>query len=203
MLKVGLTGSIAVGKSHVLSVFEQLGCAVLDADQIAREVVRPGCPAYHDIVSHFGREVLNSDGSIDRTRLGRTVFEDEQKRSLLNSIVHPRVMGAIDRQLSEIAATQPDGIGIVDAALIIEAGLRRHFDKLIVVYCDAEAQVERIVYRDKLSHEEAVKRIRAQLTSDEKRAYADFEINTNGSLAETRQQVESIYATLRKLVGRE
>src|SRR5688572_9151326 len=136
MLKVGLTGSIAVGKSHVLAVFGELGCHVLDADQTARDVVKPGTPGLARIVSEFGEGVLTPTGELDRVKMASIVFADEKMRLLLNSIVHPLVFEAQDRWLSERELEDPDGIAIVDAALMIESGGYRRFERLIVVWCE-------------------------------------------------------------------
>jgi dephospho-CoA kinase len=199
MLKVGLTGSIAVGKSYVLSVFRELGCHTVDADEVAREVIQPCRPAYHDIVREFGQGVLLSDGSINRMALGELVFNDSHKRHRLNAIVHPRIMEEINETISRTREVEPQGTVIVDAALIIEAGLQKSFDKLIVVLCTPQTQIERLMHRDHLSREMAQKRIEAQMSSEEKRAYADFEIDTSGSFKHTRQQVEQVYQALRKV----
>src|SRR6185503_11993941 len=145
MLKVGLTGSIAVGKSYVLSVLAELGCVTFDADKIAHKVMEPGRAAYQDIVREFGEDVLDSDGSIDRRKLGAIVFGDEARRMRLNEIVHPRVKEEQDFLLAEAAAHDPNGIAIIDAALLIESGGYKRFDKLIVVFCDRDTQIERLM----------------------------------------------------------
>lgn len=196
MLKVGLTGSIAVGKSFVVSVFEELGCVTFDADKIAHAVMEPGTPAYKELVAEFGREVLAEDGRIDRTRLGAIVFADEQRRNRLNEIVHPRVIQEQDRLIREAEAVKPDGIAIVDAALMIESGGYKRFDKLIVVYCDRDTQIERLMRRNQLTRVEAERRVGAQMSSEEKRRYADYEIDTSGSFEETRAQVVSVFNQL-------
>src|SRR5215471_17806681 len=135
MLKVGLTGSIAVGKSYVVSVLAELGCVTFDADKVAHSVMERGRPAYEDVVSEFGEGVLAPDGSIDRTKLGQIVFATEARRLRLNEIVHPRVIEEQNRLLKEAEIRNPGGIAVIDAALMIESGGYRRFDKLIVVYC--------------------------------------------------------------------
>jgi dephospho-CoA kinase len=200
MLKVGLTGSISVGKSFVLGVFRELGCHVLDADQTARDVVEPGLPAFDDIVEQFGREVVAADGSIDRSRLGYVVFADSAKRELLNSIVHPRVMEKQDLWLYEVEGHDPNGVAIVDAALMIESGGYKRFDKLIVVWCEPDVQLGRLMSRDGLSEIDAKKRIAAQMPQDEKKRYADFLINTSKSHEDTRTQTVEIFSQLKLLV---
>jgi dephospho-CoA kinase len=196
MLKVGLTGSIAVGKSFVLSVLRELGCATFDADKIAHSVMEPGRPAYEDIVREYGREVLSKDGSIDRAKLGAIVFADEHRRKRLNEIVHPRVIQEQDRLLREVEASTPDGIAVMDAALIIESGGYKRFDKLIVAFCERETQIERLMRRNGITREDAERRIAAQMSSDEKRGYADFEVDTSGTFDQTRQRVTEVFNQL-------
>lgn len=193
MLKVGLTGSIAVGKSFVLSVLGELGCATFDADKIAHSVMEPGRPAYEDIVREFGREILAEDGSIDRVKLGAIVFADEARRTRLNQIVHPRVIEEQNRLLGEVEASRPDGIAVMDAALIIESGGYKRFDKLIVAFCDRETQIERLTRRNGITREDAELRIAAQMSSEEKRRYADYEIETSGSYDQTRARVTEVF----------
>src|SRR6185295_14784875 len=163
MLRVGLTGSIAVGKSFVSGVLAELGCRVLDADKTAREVVEPGSLALRDVVAQFGPEVVQSDGTLDRAALGALVFQDASKRAILNSILHPYIIAQQDEQLREWEAVDAGGIAIVDAALMIESGGYKRFDKLIVVHCRPEVQVERLMRRDKLSRDEALRRINSQM----------------------------------------
>ena len=198
MLKVGLTGSIAVGKSFVVSVLAELGCVVFDADKIAHSVMEPNQPAYLDLVNEFGEAILGSDARIDRNRLGPIVFADPERRRRLNEIVHPRVIEAQNRLLAEAEAQHPDGIAIIDAALMIESGGYKRFDKLIVVYCDRETQIARLMARNQITREEAERRVAAQMTSEEKRRYADYEIDTSGGFAETRRQVLDVYNELRR-----
>lgn len=200
MLKVGLTGSIAVGKSFVLEVFRELGCFVLDADRTARDVVEPAEPAFADIVKHFGQDVVAPDGTLDRPKLGSIVFNDAVKREQLNSIVHPRVMEAQNNWLREIDEQHPDAIAIVDAALMIESGGYKRFDKLIVVWCESDRQLERLMSRDDLEEAEAKKRIAAQMPQDEKKRYADFLIDTSKSHEDTRRQTVEIFSQLKLLV---
>lgn len=199
MLKVGLTGSIAVGKSFVCDVFRELGCHVLDADITAREVVERGTNGLQSIVQEFGSEVLAEDGSLDRKKLGAIVFDDESKRQVLNSIVHPLV---IEKQNEWIAAREvedPTGIAIVDAALMIESGGYKRFDKLIVVWCEPEIQLARLTNREGLSREDAERRIASQMPQNEKKAFADFLIDTSGGFDDTRNHVVETFRSLRHL----
>jgi len=199
LLRVGLTGSIAVGKSFVLEIFRELGCHVLDADKTAREVVEPETKGLAEIVENFGDEILSADGSLDRNKLGRIVFADEGKRQLLNSIVHPLVIEAQNEWIERCERDDPDGIAIVDAALMIESGGYKRFDKLIVVWCRPEIQLERLMLRDGLSADEAARRIAAQMPQDEKKSYADYLINTSNGFEDTRDQTAEIFGQLRVL----
>ena len=198
MLRVGLTGSIAVGKSFVASVFTELGCHVLDADAAARTVVVPGTEGLRRVVEAFGTEILRPDGSLDRPRLGAIVFADAQRRALLNSILHPLIIAAQDTEMRRWEERDPQGIGIVDAALMIETGSYRRFDKLIVVYCQTHVQLERLMRRSGLSLAEAEERIAAQMPQDEKKRYADYLIDTTEGFESTRQQTEDIYVELKE-----
>lgn len=197
MLKVGLTGSIAVGKSYVCSILGELGCHVLDADQTARDVVKPGTEGLEQIVEEFGYDVLTSFGDLDRKKLGAIVFSDEKKRELLNLIVHPLVIKAQDRWIHEREEIDPEGIVVVDAALMIESGGYRRFDKLIVVWCDAAIQLQRLMLRDDLTEEEAQKRIDSQMSQEEKKGYADHLIDTSHGFDDTRKQTVEVYHQLR------
>jgi dephospho-CoA kinase len=201
MLKVGLTGSIAVGKSFVLSVFSELGCHVLDADRTAREVVMPGTPGLAEIVREFGKGVLTTEGALDRPKMASIVFADEEKRLLLNSIVHPLVFEAQDRWLRERETEDPDGIAIIDAALMIESGGYRRFEKLIVVWCEPEIQFERLIKRDRMSEDEAKRRIASQMPQEEKKKYADFLIDTSGGFEATRERCGQVHSELIQLIS--
>lgn len=197
MLQVGLTGSIAVGKSYVLGVFRELGCYVLDADQVARDVVEPGTVGLDRVVEKFGREVLRSDGSLDRAALGSIVFSDEAKRLALNSIIHPLVFLEQDRWLKEREAKDPNGIAIVDAALMIESGGYKRFDKLIVVWCEPELQLQRLMSRNGIDREEAERRIASQMPQAEKKKFADFLIDTSNTFEDTRRRTSEVFDRLK------
>ncbi|HYE16336.1 MAG TPA: dephospho-CoA kinase [Pyrinomonadaceae bacterium] len=199
MLRVGLTGSIAVGKSYVTALLAGLGCRVIDADEVARRVVEPGTEGLRRVVEAFGGGVLAADGTLDRARLGAVVFGDEGKRRLLNSILHPLIMEEQDEQLRRWEREEPHGIGVVDAALMIESGGYRRFDKLIVVHCRPEVQLERLMRRNSLTREDAERRIASQMPQEEKLRYADFTIDTSGDYEETRRQTEEVYLKLRDL----
>ena len=201
MLRAGLTGSIAVGKSFVSSVLAELGCHVLDADQTAREVVAQGSAGLKAIVAEFGGEVLRDDGTLDRAKLGAIVFADETRRARLNAILHPLIISAQDEWLRQRAAEDPRGIGIVDAALMIETGSYKRFDKLIVVHCRTELQLERLVKRDGLNVAEAERRIASQMPQEEKKSFADYLIDTSNGFDETRAQVATVYESLKALAA--
>ena len=199
MLRVGLTGSIAVGKSYVVSVLAELGCVTFDADKVAHNVMTPGRPAYEDIKKEFGDKVLAPDGSIDRGKLGEIVFANHERRARLNEIVHPRVIEEQNRLLLEAEANSPDGIAVIDAALMIESGGYKRFEKLIVVYCDRETQIERLMRRNQITRQDAEARIAAQMSSAEKRKFADYEIDTTGGFVQTREQVVELHRELQRL----
>jgi dephospho-CoA kinase len=199
MLKVGLTGSIAVGKSFVLGVLVELGCRVLDADATAREVVTPGAPGLKAVVDAFGKEVLTEDGALDRSKLGEIVFADEEKRLLLNSILHPFIIAAQDEQMRRWEEQEPQAIAVVDAALMIESGGYRRFDKVIVVHCRPDVQLERLMSRDGLNRKDAEQRIAAQMSQDEKKKFADFLIDSSDGFDSARQQTETVFRRLREL----
>ena len=201
MLKVGLTGSIAVGKSFVLTILSELGCHVLDADKTAREVVSPGMPGLKEVSKAFGEGILKPDGTLDRAKLGTIVFADESKRLQLNSILHPFIISAQDEQLREFEQGDQNGIAVVDAALMIESGSYRRFDKVIVVHCRPEVQLERLIARDGISSAEAEKRIAAQMPQEEKKKYADFLIDTSKGFEATRDRTKEVFAALQKLNG--
>jgi len=200
MLRVGLTGSIGVGKSFVASVFVELGCHVLDADQTAREVVMPGTPGLKALTEAFGEEILSTDGTLDRKRLGALIFADQSQRQRLNHILHPFIIARQDEIMNAWEAEDPDGIGIIDAALMIESGGYKRFDKLIVVHCRPEVQLERLMLRDKLSRDEALRRINSQMPQEEKQKFADYLIDTSDGFESTRSRSVEIYQKLIRVI---
>jgi len=196
MLKVGLTGSIATGKSFVLDVLRELGARTIDADQVARDCVAPGTPGLQAVVTEFGDDLLTADGSLNRGKLGAIVFADESRRQKLNSILHPFIIARQDEIMQQWAQETPNAIFVVDAALMIESGGYKRFDKLIVVHTRAEIQLERLMKRDNLSREEAQRRINSQMPQEEKKQYADFLVDTSAGFENTRAQVEAIWQEL-------
>ena len=199
MLRVGLTGSIATGKSFVSGVLAGLGCRVVDADELARRVVEPGTEGLRAVVEEFGAEVLSDDGKLERARLGAVVFGDARRRERLNSILHPLIIAEQDALLRRWEREDARGVAVVDAALMIESGGYRRFDKLVVVHCRPEVQLERLMRRNSLSRAEAERRIAAQMPQEEKLRYADFSIDTSGSFEETRARTEEVYTALRRI----
>lgn len=196
MLRVGLTGSIGVGKSFVTSILRELGCHTIDADETAREVVAPGQPGLNAIVEAFSPLVLAADGTLNRSNLGALVFADEGKRQLLNSLLHPFIIERQDQILREWEARDPNGIGVVDAALMIESGGSTRFDKLIVVHCRPEIQLQRLMERNNFSEVESKKRIAAQMAQEDKLRFADYTIDTSAGFEDTRRQTEQVYEAL-------
>ncbi|MCA1625330.1 MAG: dephospho-CoA kinase [Acidobacteria bacterium] len=200
MLKVGLTGSIAVGKSFVCDIFRELGAFVLDADQTAREVVALNTKGLKAIVENFGKEILQANGELDRAKLGAIVFADERKRQLLNSIVHPLVIERQNDWLRKCESENADAICIIEAALMIESGGYKRFDKIIVVWCEPAIQLERLRLRNNLSSEEAIRRINSQMPQEEKKCYADFLIDTSKGFEAARQHTLEVFEQLKLLI---
>ena len=192
-----------MGKSFVSSVLAELGCRLLDADETAREVVAPGSPALQDVVAKFGPDVLKSDGTLDRQRLGALVFADSETRASLNSLLHPYIIAQQDQRLRDWESLDANGIAIVDAALMIESGGYKRFDKLIVVYCRADVQLQRLMTRDNLDRDEAEARIAAQLSQEEKMKFADYLIDTSEGFEHTRKRTTEVYAQLCAAMGKE
>ena len=200
-MRVGLTGSIAVGKSFVTGIFRELGCRTLDADETAREVVRPGTAGLRAIVAAFGDEILREDGTLDRARLGAIVFANENERQRLNSLLHPFIIAEQDALMRRWEAEDPNGIGIIDASLMIESGGYRRFDKIVVVHCRPEIQLKRLMARNNLEREEAERRIAAQMPQEEKMRYADFLIDTSEGFEDTHKRTKEVYNALRAFGG--
>jgi len=197
MVEVGLTGGIASGKSTVANFFKELGVYLIDWDVLAQEVVHPYLKAWEGIVKYFGKEVLNEDLTINRQKLGEIVFNDKEKLEKLNQIVHPEVFKEDERRVDKIRRLNSEAVIIKDIPLLIEVGLQRFVDKVVVVYASEEIQIKRLVERG-AQLEEAKKRVKAQQPLEEKVKFADFVIYNNGSLEETRKQVERIYGIIKK-----
>jgi len=196
MLTVALTGGIASGKSIVAEVLRRRGCHVDKSDDVARGIMAPGRPAWEKIVARFGPAVLKSDRTIDRRKLGSIVFADAAARRFLDALVHPLVM---EKKRETIARLDREGkvkIFVSEAALTLEAGFADFFDKIVVAYCPEEIQVQRLTGRDGLGREEALRIIRAQMPAAEKLEYADYVVDTSGSIDETIAQAEELYEQL-------
>ena len=200
MLRVGLTGGIATGKSTVGAMFVELGCHLIESDQITHQLFEPGQAVHATVVQQFGKRILAADGTIDRRILGDIVFKDPQARAKLNSLVHPAIIQRQQEWLKEMEAQDRRGIAIVDAALMIEVGTYKNYDKVIVVTGSPEIQRERLRARSALSEEQIESRIRSQMPTEEKLKYADFVIDNSGSIGSTRAQVERVYRQLRAAV---
>jgi dephospho-CoA kinase len=196
MLRVGLTGGLASGKSFVGKALASLGCHAISADELGHEVLMPGGEAYEDVVREFGRGVLAPDGTIDRSRLAAEVFGRPERLAALNGLVHPPVIRREERMLGEFEARDPNGIAVVEAAILIETGSYRRFDKIVLAVAAREQQIERAVARG-LSREQAIARIERQIPLEEKRTYADYVIDTSGQKEDTLRQVREVYQALR------
>jgi dephospho-CoA kinase len=199
VLVAGLTGGIASGKSTVARFFGKLGAQVIDADELARKVVEPGTPGWHRVVETFGKEYLTPYGELDRKRLARLVFQDPQAKELLEAIIHPRIMSLRRKITREILREDPKALIIFDIPLLIEAGLHRKVDRVIVVWVPRETQIQRLIGRDKLTRQEAEERLKNQMPLDEKLPFAHYVVDNSGLLEETEKQVEKIYRELKIL----
>lgn len=192
---IGLTGGIATGKSTVSALFREHDIPVVDADLIARDVVEPGKPAYNQIVQTFGREILHRDGQIDRKKLGDIVFSDEAKRHALNSIVHPQIRKEMVQQ-AKAAQEAGHKLVVMDIPLLFESKLQHMVDRIVLVYVPAEVQLARLIERDEVQEQHALKRIRAQLPIYTKKEEATYLIDNSGTREHTKEQVERLLATL-------
>jgi dephospho-CoA kinase len=195
---IGLTGGIATGKSTVSAIFENAGAVVIDADRIARKVVKKGLPAYRKIVRHFGENVLLPDGEINRSLLGDIIFNDPQKKNLLNSIVHPHVREEQNRQLKRIQKNNPNTIVILDIPLLIESQMVQDLSEVIVVYAPEHIQVKRLIKRDHISQADALARIRSQMPIEEKKNKATIVIDNSGAMESTRKQALEIFKKIKE-----
>jgi dephospho-CoA kinase len=198
MLRVGLTGGIATGKSEVAAMLRDRDCPVLEIDPLGHEMLEPGQDAYKEIVREFGPEILIAGEKVDRAKLGAIVFSDPGKRARLNEILHPRILDVVTKWFAALDSPGGPEVAVVVAALIVESGYHKQLDKLIVCWCRPEQQAERLVARG-LTEEQARQRIASQMPVDEKRKYADELIDCSGTLAATEKQVEAALAKLKAL----
>jgi dephospho-CoA kinase len=199
MLKVGLTGGLACGKTFVGEALAALGCYVLQADQLGHAALLPGGEAYGPVVREFGPGILAGNGEIDRRALAEQVFGSAERLALLNSLVHPPVLRQEEAWLDRVAAGDPRGIAVIEAAILIETGSHQRFDKLIVVVCEEQQQIERSMKRDGVGRERVRARLSRQMPVSEKRKFWDFIIDTSGTKEETLRQVRAVYDSLRRI----
>ena len=203
MLRVGLTGGLASGKSLVGRALADLGCYVIEADVLGRQVLEQGGETYNAVIAAFGKEILDPDGKINRRRLAAIVFADnadaQQQLAKLNALVHPPVKLRERDLANEFASSHPDGIVVTEAAILVETGSYKDYDRLIVAVCRPEQQIQRSMERDGVSREEVLRRLRRQMPLEEKVKYADFIIDTSGSKEATLQQVRTVYEALRRV----
>ena len=199
MLKVGLTGGLACGKSFVGAALAGFGCFLIRADELGHAALEPGGPAFEPVVREFGRGILNEKGWIDRRLLAARVFENPQALARLNAFVHPAVFQQEEKLLAEFAAREPNGIAVVEAAILIETGRYKNFNRLILVTCTVEQQVARSMHRDGVVEADVRARLSRQMPLEDKRKYADFVIDTSGAKEETLRQTRAVYEALRRI----
>ena len=196
-LKIGLTGGIGSGKTTAAKRLLALGARVYHADEISRRALDPGAVCYDRVVSAFGREILQSDGTIDRKRLGQLVFSDEEKRQRLNGIVHPYVIEELFARAERDLLNEPDGIAVFEVPLLFESGLHTMMDHNVVVSCTVENRIRRVMARDDLTREQVLARIQAQMPEEEKLLLADSILFNNGTEDDLIAQVDALYDTLK------
>jgi dephospho-CoA kinase len=199
MLIVGLTGGVASGKTAVSQVLKEEGAYIIDADQIARELVQPHTPAWNELIRAFGQEILQEDGSIHRKKLADKVFAEPEQRKLLNQILHPRIKEEMDRRAKAIGEKDPEAIVVIDAPLLVELGEHREMDKLIVVTTTQTQQVERLKDRDGTGPDEALRIVSSQMPMEEKVKFADYVIRNEWSLEETKKRAKEIFKDLKNM----
>jgi len=199
MLKVGLTGGYATGKTFVACEFERLGCHLIVADQLGHATLQPGGAAYRPTIDLFGPEILLPDCTIDRKKLASIVFNAPERLAKLNAIVHPAVFQIEEQMLANFAIGDPRGIAVLEAAILIETGRYAQCDKLILAACDQGTQIARGMKRDGVTREAVLARLDRQLSLEEKKRYADFVIDTGGSKEDTVKQVETVFQALKPL----
>ena len=195
---LGVTGGIASGKTAVSRMLEELGARTIDFDVLSRVVVEPGKPAWKEVVAYFGEQVLLGDKTLDRKKLAEIVFHDPEKRKKLEGFIHPRIYEEFSRRVQEYASADPEVIIQVAVPLLVEANLQHFFHKILLVYIPAQMQIERLMDRDRISREMAVKMLSSQLPIEEKRSHADFIVDNSGSLEETRRQVKEVWKKLKE-----
>jgi dephospho-CoA kinase len=201
MLRLGLTGGIASGKTAVAAMLREIGFDVLDADSLAHKLIEPGQPAYDEVLREFGPAILDPDKRVNRAKLAAIVFDDQAKLARLNAILHPRVEAAAHLQFDKWSRNGTRAAAFIEAALLVEAGYHKRLDGLVVTWCRPEQQIERLRARG-LTEQQARQRIAAQLPVEEKLRYATEKIDCSGSLEDTRRQVEVLAAKLRHIAAK-
>jgi dephospho-CoA kinase len=196
MMIVALTGGVASGKSVVAGILEELGCYIDYADRVAHDLMEPEKAAWKKIVVHFGKKILNEDKTVNRSRLGKIIFADEKERRFLNKLIHPLVLENKKEVINRLEKEGRYSIYVSEAALTIEAGFADFFDKIIVTYCKKEVQIKRLMERDGISRNQAMTIIKSQMQPEEKLKYADYIIDSSGSLQSTVEQTERVYRNL-------
>jgi len=196
ILTAALTGGIGTGKSVAAQVFKDLGCYIFYADKEAHRLMEPEKEAWKKIVKHFGESILKKDKTINREKLGEIIFSSPEERRFLDSVVHPLVNQLRIKTIQKVKQEKKHHIFISEAALTIEAGFVDYFDKIIVVHCEKEIQISRLMKRDRISQQEAKKKIGSQLPLKKKKEYADYLINTSGNVRSTVEQTEKVYRNL-------
>lgn len=201
MLRVGLTGGLASGKSFVGRSLADLGCYLIRADEVGHQVLEPSGEAYDAVVREFGAGILSPDGTIDRRKLAALVFHDPVRLKKLNTLVHPPVRARTRRLLEEYEADHPHGIAVVEAAILVETGSYRDYARLILAVCGKQQQIERAMARDGLTREEVLDRLSRQMPLEEKIQYADYVIDTSGTKENTLAQTRVVYESLLRLIS--
>lgn len=196
MLRVGLTGGLASGKSFVGHALKDMGCLLVQADELGHQVMAPGGEAYEGILREFGPEILNPDGTINRRHLASEVFANPERLKVLNGLVHPPVRAREDALVAAFAERSPGGIAVTEAAILIETGRHTSYARLIVAVCGEQQQIERAMARDHLTREEVLERMRRQMPLEEKVKYADYVVDTSGTKEHTLEQTRDVYQSL-------
>jgi dephospho-CoA kinase len=199
MLRVGLTGGLACGKTFVGEALASFGCLLVQADELGHEVLAPGGEAYEAVVQEFGSDILGINGEIDRRALAALVFGSPDRLTRLNALVHPPVVHREQQLVEAFAAREPHGIAVVEAAILIETGSYRRFDRMILVTCLEEQQVERALRREGARLDDIRARLSRQMPLEEKRKFADFVIDTSGDKENTLRQTRAVYESLRRI----
>jgi dephospho-CoA kinase len=201
MLRVGLTGGIACGKTVVAEMMREFGCVILNADRMGHRLIEPGAAAFESVVREFGRGILDGEGHIVRAKLAEIVFADPARLAKLSAIIHPYVLSQLDAELARLEESDFRGVAVVEAALLIESGYCHRLDRLVLVSCTPEQQLERLINARGMSETQARQRIASQTSLEEKRKLADEEIDCSGTLADTRRQVATLVERLTLLAA--